>query len=262
MKAETVFVTPEMAAEWLKRNERNRKINPKHVSNLARAIAQGDWTLNGEAVKLSTQGQILDGQHRLEAIVEAGVGIFTLVVSDLPQMTQETMDQGRKRSFADALSMAGVPNATLVQAIARRAWMWDRGNLRFSNTDAPSVQEQDHTLEKYPHIHRSAELASRASTAYRPSRGAVTGTAHHLFIQIDPDQTAQFFASFASGLDLSKGHPVAALRQRLLNDVTTSKRVPFHQGLAYFIRTWNAVREGREMAKIQHTAEEPMIKPV
>lgn len=262
MKSETVFVTPEMAAEWLKTNNRNRKLNPKHVTNLARAMERGDWALNGESIKISSEGELLDGQHRLEAIVEAATGIFTLVVQDIPAEAQSTMDQGRKRNFGDEVAMAGKANSSMLAALARRAWMWDRGNHRFTSNDTPSIQEMWETLEKYPHLERSAEIAARSSMAYRPSRGAVTGTAHHLFIQLDPDQTAQFFASFASGLDLSQGHPVAALRQRLLNDFTTSKKVPFHQNLAFYIRAWNAVREGRELSKIQHTAEEPMIFPV
>lgn len=262
MNVEITLVTPEMASEWLKLNDHNRKANPKHVTNLARAMVRGDWALNGEAIKRSVSNQVLDGQQRLMAIVEANTAILTLVVSGLPPEAQDTMDQGRKRNFADKVTMDGMANAVMVAAVARRAWMWDQGNIRFTSTTSPSIQEQSETLEKYPHIHRSAEMAARSSMAYKPSRGAVTGTAHHLFIQIDPDLTAQFFASFVSGFDLSEGNPVAALRQRLLNDHTGSKSVPFHQHLAFFIRSWNALREGRELSRIIHTADEPMIRPV
>lgn len=262
ISATVTEITPELAKLWLSQNDRNRKVNPKAVSDYARQMAAGKWALNGEAIKRSVTNQLLDGQQRLMAVVEADVAIMSLVIEGLAPETQDTMDGGRKRSAADSFAMDGTANYTFVAAIGRRAWMWDQGNIRFATSGTPSINEVKETVEKYPHIHRSAEIAARSSMSYRPSRGAVTGTAHHLFIQIDPDLTAEFFAQFTSGAIGDKDHPILALRARLLNDYTARKSVPFHQGLAFFIRTWNALREGRELSRIVHTAEEPMIRPL
>lgn len=262
MQVSIMQVTPELAKLWLSQNDRNRNVTPKVVGDYARQMTTGKWRMNGEAIKRSTTNQLLDGQQRLLALIQADVTLEMLVVEGLDPEVQDTMDGGRKRTAADALSMDGVANASIAAAVSRRAWMWDRGNLRFASAASPSVTEVKETLTKYPHIHRSAELGSRIAMSYRPSRGAVTGMAHHLFVQLDQDLTAEFFAQLATGAGLDGGHPVLALRTRLANDKFGSKRVPFHQGLAFFIRAWNALREGRELSKIQHTAEEPMIKPL
>lgn len=260
--ANVVEITPELAKQWLAQNTRNRKINPKAVADYARQMDLGLWELNGEAVKRAVDGSLLDGQHRLEAVVLAGASVLSLVIDGLPAAAQDTMDTGRKRSVSDMLSIGSVPNSTLVGAVARRAWMWDQGNFRFAAAQNPSIREALETIETYPHIHRSAEIAARTAQSYRPTTGSVTGMAHHLFVQLDPSLTAEFFAQLAAGADLKDDHPVLSLRTRLANDRFNSKRVPFHQGLGFYIRAWNARRAGESLSKIQYPADAPMIKPV
>lgn len=262
MKTSIMQVTPQLAKFWLSLNDRNRKINPKGVADYARQMTTGKWLLNGESIKRAHNGSLLDGQHRLMAVIEAGVAVEMLVIEDLEPEIQDTVDAGRKRTAADALSMDGVANASIVAAVGRRAWMWDQNNIRFVAASSPSISEVKETIEKYPHIHRSAEIGARTAMSYKPTRGAITGTAHHLFVQLDQDLTAEFFAQLATGAKLDGDHPVLALRNRLLNDFTNSKKIPFHQGLAFYIRAWNALREGRELSRIVHTADEPMIRPV
>lgn len=262
MQTSIIQVTPQLAKVWLSLNDRNRKINPKAVTDYARQMTTGKWLSNGESIKRAHNGQLLDGQHRLMAVIEAGVEVEMLVIEGLEPEIQDTVDAGRKRTASDQLSMSGVANSSIVAAVGRRAWMWDQGNIRFTASSSPSILEVKETLEKYPHIHRSAEIGARTAMSYKPTRGAITGTAHHLFVQLDQDLAAEFFAQLTTGAKLDGDHPVMALRNRLLNDFTNRKKVPFHQGLAFYIRAWNARREGRELSRIAHTAEEPMIKPV
>lgn len=262
MQLKVLHVTPAMATEWLRKNDHNRKINPKTVSDYARQMTEGYWVLNGEAVKIAEDGSLLDGQHRLMAVIESNTVVEMLVILGLESDTQDTMDTGRKRNTADKLSIEGVPNSTLVAAISARAWMWDRGNFRFAAAQRPSIREAVAVLEQYPHIHRSAEIGSRIVQSYRPTTGSITGTAHHLFVQIDPDLTAEFFTQLGTGANLKGDHPVLSLRTRLANDKYNVRKVPFHQGLGFYIRAWNARRSGEDLSKIQFPADAPMIKPV
>lgn len=262
MKYNVLTVTPELAKLWLKDNTRNRNLNDKLVQDYARQILAGEWRVNGEAIKRAKDGTLLDGQHRLSAVILAGTPIEILVIEDLEPELQDTMDAGRKRTASDALAISGEANAAVLAAVARRVWMWDRGGLRFPSSPSPSTTELRHVLEQYPSLRRSAEIASRTYMTFRPTRQTVTGTAHHLFNQIDPDLTAEFFAQLGTGANLDAGHPVLTLRNRLTSDKMTMKKVPFHQGLALYIRAWNGRREGREMSRLLHTADEPMILPL
>jgi hypothetical protein len=63
VKLETI--TPEQAAIWLTRNRRNRPIRRTRVARYADAMRRGHWRVNGEAVIFDSEGNLLNGQHRL-----------------------------------------------------------------------------------------------------------------------------------------------------------------------------------------------------
>lgn len=259
-----VTVTPALAAEWLRLNTKNRNLNARLVADYARDMQSSAWIYNGEAIKRAIDGTLLDGQHRLAAIVQSGVTLQMLVVEGLDASAQDTMDSGRKRTSADVFSIHGETNVNVLASIARRVWLWDAGNLKFTATQRPSTAELKDVVAKYPSLRRSADIGTRTNHAYRPASATISGTVHHIVSQI-PDaegDVAEFFARLATGADLSEAHPVLTLRNRLMRDKSAAKNVPFHQGVGLFFRAWNAYREDRTLFTIQHTAEEPMIKPV
>ncbi|GAB3659310.1 hypothetical protein GCM10027596_16710 [Nocardioides korecus] len=89
---EILDVTPEMAESWLSRNANNRNLRGQVIASYARDVAAGSWVLNGETVKISTAGQLLDGQHRLIAVVEANVMAPMIVVREIPAEVMPTVD--------------------------------------------------------------------------------------------------------------------------------------------------------------------------
>lgn len=262
MYVNVVSITPEHAEDLLKGNTRNRKLNQALVDDYSRDMAAGRWQLNGEAIKLSDSGTLLDGQHRLAGIVKSGATVPMLVITGLPEDAQTTMDTGRKRSMGDMLTLEGELYARNLAAVARRACQWDQGNHRFASHPNPTPAEIRATLEKYPTLRRSAEMGQRIANGFRPAKAAVSGTAHHLFLRIDPDLTAEFFAQLETGADLGQGHPVLVLRNRLTQDRITQRVIQFHQGIAAFIRVWNAIRENEELTILKVPADLKMPMPV
>lgn len=262
IKTTIQVVDPERAAELLKSNHQNRNMTSRTVTTLARAMRNGEWTLNGEAIKLAEDGTVLDGQHRLAACVESGVPFETLVVEGLPNEAQNTMDSGRKRTTADMFRINGEGNANVLAATTRRAFQWDAGNLKFANTVTPTTTELWNFKEAHPSLRRSAEVGVSTNTAFGDAGATVTATAHHILHGIDQDTAAVFFARLKTGAGLNEEDPVLTLRNRLTRNRVTGKAVPFHLSLAFYIRAWNAVREGRSLSVIIHTADEPMVLPV
>lgn len=263
MKVRIMTVTPEMASVWLKNNPRNRNLNTKTVDDLARAMAAGEWALNGEAVKLSVHDQLLDGQHRLAAVVKSGVAVDMLVVTGLENWTQDTMDTGRKRTTADVFAIHGESLTNVLAAVAKRAWMWEQGNHKFANYSTPSTLELMEMLEQFPSLRRSAEVGVRVNHSYRAAGASVTGTAHHILHRVDQDAAAEFFAKVSSGAGLEpEEHPILTLRKRLQRDRDQNKRYVFHVGVGLYIRTWNAYREGRTLNQIIQPPEASMPMPV
>lgn len=100
-------ITPQMAGQMLEKNIANRKVNQANVNRIASDMATGNYKVNGETIKISPNGEILDGQHRLLACVKSGMAFQTYVVYDVERETVGTIDMGKGRSVADSLNVMG-----------------------------------------------------------------------------------------------------------------------------------------------------------
>jgi hypothetical protein len=101
-------ITPAMAQEYLKFNTENyRSINNVRVISYAADMKAGRWQLNGEGIKFDTNGTLIDGQHRLQAIVRAGVPIEMLVIRGIEAGTN-LYDIGAGRSLAQISKAMGI----------------------------------------------------------------------------------------------------------------------------------------------------------
>lgn len=120
-----IDVTPTHAETWLSRNPNNRNIRKGMVEAHARDMLAGRWILNGESVKIDDTGHLLDGQHRLSAVVAAEVSVPMIVISGLPADVMATVDAGTKRTYVDAL------------ALAINAWNAHRAGEHRSNLQLP-----------------------------------------------------------------------------------------------------------------------------
>jgi hypothetical protein len=108
MYTEKVFVTPDIALEWLAQNEDNRKLIRADVEYLRDCILAGKWKVTHQGIAFWEDGELADGQHRLNAIMEAGVGVWVNVTRGMPRDNAEAIDRGRVRSNKDHLHFSGV----------------------------------------------------------------------------------------------------------------------------------------------------------
>lgn len=104
--ASVELITPEMASAWLGNNGRNRSISQAVVNRYARDMLSGNWEINGETIVFYEDGTLKDGQHRLEAIVKAGVPQWMIVVRGV-ENDIAIHDRGRVRSVANVMEIAG-----------------------------------------------------------------------------------------------------------------------------------------------------------
>lgn len=101
-------ITPERAAEMLARNyASNRTISKAHVHELADSMRAGSFdSMNGQTIVVGTDGTLYDGQHRLSAIVETGIGFeFIVFEADDAEEAYKTIDMGKKRKASDYITL-------------------------------------------------------------------------------------------------------------------------------------------------------------
>lgn len=241
-----IEVTPALAEKWLDQNNHNRNLREKAVMAYARDMESGNWAENGESIKFAKDGTLLDGQHRLQAITLSGVTVRMLVVTGLENGSQETMDDGRKRTLADALHLRGETNAVVLGALLRRALMWDMGQFRNTGAYTPTNTECLTFLAEHPECRNSATaaVALRKPVALPAS---IVGLTHWVFTRIDAEDAEFFFERLGTGANLPQHHPVLTLRKKAREVSEGPGRVPEDMLLAFVIKAWNAYRDGDEM---------------
>lgn len=152
VKTEIVDITPGTAAAWLETNINNRKRHRRFVSQFARDMAAGRWVLTGDSIKFDTKRNLIDGQHRLAACVEANVPFKSIVVYGLPRSAQDVLDTGKARSGSDVLSMRQMPNTTNVAGTLKLLINEKRGTSNVGGVSAITHSEMLAALSKHPDL--------------------------------------------------------------------------------------------------------------
>lgn len=98
-------ITPTLALKWLESNSHNRPVAYETVKVYARDMAMGDWTITHQGIAFDYNDRLIDGQHRLWAIVESKTTVIMQVTFGLHPDTQLAVDGGRVRSARDVISL-------------------------------------------------------------------------------------------------------------------------------------------------------------
>lgn len=210
-------VSPALAAEWLKSNTNNRAVSDKAVARLADAITNGRWVTTHQGIAFDRDGVLIDGQHRLHAVVLAGVSINVEVTSGLDRSAVDAIDNGGRgvRRVGDVLRINdGVTlNNSEVGALTAAARILSTGTLLSSGRI--SVFE----LREANKAHGAA-LAAVLDAMGRDCNSRVTPApvVGSLIITyaVEPKATVEFAQMLKTGASLSANHPVLALRNFLM----------------------------------------------
>lgn len=108
IKFTTMKISPSTAETLLKTNNNNRVKSKYQIRNYAREMKLGRWNLTAEPIMVTADGELINGQHRLEAVVLSGMHVDFTVATVPDTSTFRVLDMGRKRSHADIL---GIPKS-------------------------------------------------------------------------------------------------------------------------------------------------------
>ena len=163
-------ISPNQAQRILDRNSVDqRRVCRFTVARYARQMASGLWNSgNGEAIKISSDGDLLDGQHRLLAVVEADINVDFLVIGGIHADNMVSIDDGRVRSLKDILTINNTLNGradvgvfskniksmfTFYNVIVKgKAWSAHRSNRGSNSELVRLVDKNPSLLETYDHF--------------------------------------------------------------------------------------------------------------
>lgn len=249
-------IDPTLARNWLKKcNDRNRRLRPTRVEELAEAILRGEWQMDGSPIRFDTDNQLLDGQHRLAAIERAQLAVEALVVRGLPRSTQEVMDRTLARTYADKLAIDEEPNATTLASAANVLWRYEHnafGKAGFGRK--PSFPQLDDVLNRHSELRRAVSAAGHYTKRIKMPR-AYLAAARTIFMGFSEEDTDRFFTELRTGEDMSRLDPVFRLREALnANAMSASKRYSSDHLLALLFKSWNLFRRGEPCKNLSFRA--------
>ena len=105
MKFEVRVITPDVATVILGGNVGNRKIRKSAVDFYALEMKSGNWQTTHQGISVSKSGKLLDGQHRLLAVIKSGVSVEMLVVSECEDKVFNMLDVGACRTALDTVGV-------------------------------------------------------------------------------------------------------------------------------------------------------------
>lgn len=250
--SETVTITPAIAFRLLEANEENRRENPRKIREIAHDIERGLWQLNGEAIIVSKDGKLNDGQMRLNAIVMADKAVQSIVTFGVTRDSRMTVDMGSQRTNGNFFQMSGIlyaNNASATMALYGR-YMKGVYSGKSGGVDAPANLTKQEIRGLY---HRYDKIADKAMAMLHPNKWAMTagvnplGAAYIILKQAHSERAEQFFAKVLAGADLAQSDPILWLRNVLME--MRGRRLRSWEKLELILRHWNAWIEGREMER-------------
>lgn len=241
-------VKPDTARDWLLQNINNRAVRSRVVTAYARDMVAGKWRMSGEAIKFSPDGALLDGQHRLHAVVEADVAVPMLVVRGVDEAAQTVMDSGAARTAGDALKLIGeASHYSSLAAAARLAILYGlgeiTGNVKVTNSEILEFAADN------PSLRQAVELAGSWHGQIDVPMSALSVAVWRL-LDVDADECILFFSRVADKTNLSARDPILALINRLAEVRRSGRRVERADYLSLIFRAWNYRRAGKSVTAL------------
>jgi hypothetical protein len=255
---EKVRVTPELAIILLEANKDNRKIRPSKLAQFKADMNANRWEFNGETVKFANSGELNDGQHRLQAIVETNKPQDLLICFGVERKSRLTVDTGAARSASDHLTVSGWPYAGTMASVARMTMGFERMNKEALGRPSDlSTTEVLDRVSNDPLIQEVGTYAALNAVKFRSiAKTSILGFVYYQFAKKRPKEALTFMEKVKTGADLPESSPIRLLREKLIN----SPRYTTINKVEAFFRAWNAWITDQTISRINVISKLPPIE--
>lgn len=258
-------VTPSIAQTWLDSNEeKQRHLIPAKLSQFVKDMSEGRWHENGESIIFNIKGGLMDGQHRLHAIVKTGITLHECcVVTDVNPNAFISIDTGANRTGRSIMEMHGQKNAAMKASTCRQIALFKEygahpgmGNTeKMPMTNAlllaaleseDAVQEVVEAVLKHPCAMRFIPPSHLCFFMWR-LRGSLY------------EKAKQFLNDLDKGECLAKTNPVLSLRRKLFEAPRALSRSCSYTPAAKWVfltKAWNAYVTNTPLMVLKWSSDE------
>jgi hypothetical protein len=260
--AKLTTITPTMARKFLEKNTMNRPLNKNNLAFLKKEIGNDNYFVTGESVKIAKDGTLLDGQHRLQAIVETGKAVKMFLIENLEKDSFKYMDTGRTRAASDVLAIEGHKNASSLAGIVKFVIGYNKGNLSSDKTKGiiTNSEVSDFVEKHLNSLTDSYEFGF--GKGRKLIQGKLVSAMHYVLKKIDEKDADMFIERLVDGTGLTKGHSIHQLREVFVHDKRNTKKLPQRAKISLIIKSWNLMRTKKTVANLKYDKRDPLPKPI
>lgn len=252
-------LTADDARLLLAGNVNNRRVSQPAVEKLAREMAERRWVPTSDAIDITPDDRLGNGQHRMLALIRAneitpGLRVRFAVNRNATDEQIDRTDQGQPRSSGQALGIRGVLNANTVAAAARHVLRYEGfpGHIWSGLADVSKSHVVDFVLK-----HQDQVSLLDPTMAKRTRLNPSTFLALQWLVlrhSRRPDLWAEFADGIVEGAGLQTGDARLTLRNRgnAPSDVWGGGQAR----VGVYIKAWNGYVQGRQVKLLRFTRDE------
>lgn len=255
-------ITPAEAAQMLLLNiDNNRPVSISVINQYTNDMLQDKWIQTADSLKFDKQGRLIDGQHRLHAIIKAEVTVEMWVATELDETAVKYIDTGRKRSSIDLLHMKGVGGgyASDISSVTRKIIAWENQRQtvlsNFGQGGGTKLKGSISNHQILEHCENNPGVVVHAiygknlycKTPVKMFSSADLGFLHWLFSQKNSQKASEFLEKLCLKDNVPADSPIACLYNRLL----TSKSLTPLLKLKLTFHAWNLWRQDKRISALK-----------
>jgi hypothetical protein len=277
-KPETTIerITPKMAEKYLATNiGHQRNVTMSHQLHLRQQMERGQWMMTGEPIIFDDQGRLIDGQHRLRALIAAGMTIEFVVTRGVSADSFVAINRGKSRSNANIFAIHGTKNHTALASCVAGVLNYRRAlavvktkdgktitggslNSYIRPSSADLIAEYDNTPQKYDdavHIAMGVKKICPMSIASTSAALAIIDAKHTTAEVLD------FWERLRKGAGLEEDDPILTLRNKLTSNGESKSKLSGSVLQMLVIKAWNAHIMGKPLSQLKAMQNE-VVRPV
>jgi hypothetical protein len=257
-------ITPKKAADLLQVNTVNRPLSKPVVRAFAAAMKRDDWRVTHQGIAIDSNGVLVDGQHRLAAVIEAGIPVEMTVFTDVPPDTFDVLDTGKRRSAADTLAIEGEKHTHQLASMLRTVFLYENAaDTSWSGRNATLTNHQIlAVLGEHPNIRDFISLGEHIARETGMIKSAA-GAASYLVDHANKVSLAPWYEGIIDGAGLTKTDPRLKFRNLMLTMArkqtgVVHRRRDTREHVALYLKAFNAWASGESLSHLRYNPRETL----
>lgn len=214
----------------------------------------GLWKFNGETLKFSKSGKLLDGQHRLNALIESGTTQKFYVIQGLPDDTMSTIDTGITRGAADILKLNGFEYSTLAASVLRGLMQLKDGNFsnqkQYSNSLISNETILEFAKKNRNTVAHVCEVAQKHYMEFKMLSPTIYGVFYYNIHLKNRFKADKFMNQLSKGVGLTENDAIFHFRKKIIDEKIKGLKLSKKAQYFYLYKCWNFFLEGKQVKRL------------